>query len=509
MASRKPAGRPSKVAGYRDLLTAELRARPASRGADLLALAKRHGYTGGPSALYASVAVIRTKLKVPPLAERQATARGQRQTELVARRMEAAARRERLDAEVRARKAERAGADELRRVARERERDDRLVRTGELVLEHFRPLAEDEQSTKLRVLARRWLDSREATHKSNDDDRSRWRTHLCPAFGDLEPGEVDQAKIRAFVEERLASGLVSTTVRNCMMLLSSLFTELVEQGLVGRNPVSSVPRPVKRLYRRAHDPKTTPYLERQEDVAHLRSVLNEPLRTMFCVGVMAGLRTGEIVALHWSDLSADMSLIHVQRRYRLGNVDTPKSGHGRVVPIPRALAAILSKWKEATGGTGPIFKGNGDAKYIAVDGGAFRAGWYAGLERAGLAPILFYRATRHTFASHWVKAGHPIERLSKILGHSSVMVTEIYAHLKPESLTVPDVFSLDLRVEDPKVTTSTADRLIAELAESRAQVSRLTDLLAQQSQALNQVLAGRRKVTFTPTAVITVPGATT
>jgi site-specific recombinase XerD len=67
----------------------------------------------------------------------------------------------------------------------------------------------------------------------------------------------------------------------------------------------------------------------------------------------------------------------------------------------------------------------------------------------GLPPISFYQATRHTFASQWVMAGHPIERLSKILGHSSVMVTEIYAHLKPESLNMPDVISFGPRSHDP------------------------------------------------------------
>ena len=44
----------------------------------------------------------------------------------------------------------------------------------------------------------------------------------------------------------------------------------------------------------------------------------------------------------------------------------------------------------------------------------------------------WYEATRHTFASQWVLAGNSIEKLSAILGHYSVVMTERYAHLHPE-----------------------------------------------------------------------------
>ena len=44
-----------------------------------------------------------------------------------------------------------------------------------------------------------------------------------------------------------------------------------------------------------------------------------------------------------------------------------------------------------------------------------------GLTRPGLR---WYQATRHTFASHWVLSGGSIEKLKKILGHYSVVMTE-------------------------------------------------------------------------------------
>ena len=54
--------------------------------------------------------------------------------------------------------------------------------------------------------------------------------------------------------------------------------------------------------------------------------------------------------------------------------------------------------------------------------------------RAGFSKALRFHDLRHMFASHWVLDGGDIFRLSKILGHSSVVVTQkVYAHLAPEA----------------------------------------------------------------------------
>ena len=50
-------------------------------------------------------------------------------------------------------------------------------------------------------------------------------------------------------------------------------------------------------------------------------------------------------------------------------------------------------------------------------------------------PSLTPHALRHTFGTRWLRAGGDIYKLSKILGHSSVGVTEAhYAHLLKEDL---------------------------------------------------------------------------
>ncbi len=61
--------------------------------------------------------------------------------------------------------------------------------------------------------------------------------------------------------------------------------------------------------------------------------------------------------------------------------------------------------------------------------------------------LTWYRATRHTFASHWVMAGGSIEKLKEMLGHCTVVITERYSHLRVDLFAEHDLstVSLDMR----------------------------------------------------------------
>lgn len=57
------------------------------------------------------------------------------------------------------------------------------------------------------------------------------------------------------------------------------------------------------------------------------------------------------------------------------------------------------------------------------------------MEELGMRKVLHpWHLLRHTFASHFVMAGGNILALQRILGHSDVKMTMIYAHLAPDFL---------------------------------------------------------------------------
>jgi integrase len=253
------------------------------------------------------------------------------------------------------------------------------------------------------------------------------------------------------VEAKLVSKLNPATVGHCIRLLSTFYSDLVERGIAQANVVRALPRSTRRLYRPTADPRATPFLERLDDVRRVFLALPEPIDIAFTIGAFCGLRTGEVLALQWRDIDLEARRIHVHQQVRDGRLAPLKDDESRIVPVQAALAPILATWKLKSGGTGQLF-----VPAVAKRGG--RPGRPATFVRPNtlwrhlrtalatckLPRLTWYQATRHTFASQWVLAGGSMEKLSAMMGHSSVVVTERYAHLRPDLFGERDLALLDV-----------------------------------------------------------------
>lgn len=302
----------------------------------------------------------------------------------------------------------------------------------------------DRDVATLNELAKDWLDQRKASHRSWQDDDGRWKLHLGPRFGRLRPDEVEPATIRSAVEAWLAEGLASATCMRVVCLLSSFYTDLVERGLAKSNPAKGLPRATRRLLRSTHDPKTTPFVEKLADVQRIYRVLPEPVNLAYAIGAMAGLRTGEILALQWSSVDLERRRIVVSEQVQNGQIFRPKDLDARVVPILDSLLPVLQAAHLASGGVGqvvPPMRGGSRKRLDPHTLGKCLKEVFEKLnkEAPALPSMTWYQATRHTFASQWVLAGGSIEKLREAMGHSSVTVTERYAHLRGDVFTTADL----------------------------------------------------------------------
>jgi hypothetical protein len=197
-------------------------------------------------------------------------------------------------------------------------------------------------------------------------------------------------------------------------------------------------------------PRTTPFIEKLTDVRRIYLALPEPLNVAYAIGAPAGLRTGEVFALPWQHVDVPARRIHVRESVR----GPLKDKDSRMVPILDALAPILKAWKLKSGGEGriiPPLRCDGEKIDKHTPGTYLRAALtQLDLARPGLG---WYEATRHTFASQWVMAGASIEKLKEILGHYSVVMTERYAHLRPDLFPKSDLGTIrvDLTQTDAEV----------------------------------------------------------
>jgi integrase len=62
------------------------------------------------------------------------------------------------------------------------------------------------------------------------------------------------------------------------------------------------------------------------------------------LGIFAGLRPGEMLALRRRNVASDGSSVEVEQRVYRGDLDDPKNGEGRTVAIPSRTASLLLEW---------------------------------------------------------------------------------------------------------------------------------------------------------------------
>src|ERR1017187_646648 len=308
----------------------------------------------------------------------------------------------------------------------------------------------------LAELAKLWLKRRELTHRAWRDDACRWRVHLDPFFGHCKPCAVGGAMIRRFVELKLVEGnhgkgnppkkpktkpkrgLAPASVGMLIRVLSTFFSDIVEQGHVAVNPISALPRSTRKLYRSDKDPRDTPFLERLEDVRRVFLALPEPTNVAFACGAFLGVRTSECLGLTWENIDLVNRRVYVRQQAHHGRLGPLKDNESRVVPLQDALLPILTAWKLKTGGTGLLFNpanpDRGGRPELGSDPTFVRPQTLHrhlrnALKACGLPELSWYQCTRHVMASHWAMAGRNIAKLQAILGHSSIVTTQRYAHL--------------------------------------------------------------------------------
>ena len=232
----------------------------------------------------------------------------------------------------------------------------------------------------------------------------------------------DVTKLR----DSLAGEYAASSVRTTMAYLSATYAWAMRVGVVPQNPCRSVERPVAE--------PTLDYLGRAEVASLLAHAQTHApnIYPMIATAIYTGLRKGELCGLRWRDVDVRTRRLTIAHSY----AGTPKSGKTRHLRLPDVLVPVLDAWSARCPKTRedlvfPARRRDGTWG-LARDAGVL-FGLPALLRDAGCrVPAHPWHTLRHTFASHFIMAGGNILTLQKILGHSDVKITLIYAHLAPD-----------------------------------------------------------------------------
>jgi integrase len=176
------------------------------------------------------------------------------------------------------------------------------------------------------------------------------RKHLVPVLGGRRLDKIRPSDVEALILTKRHAGLAQSTVRTIYTVLRSALDIAVRDGLLARNPAAAVRRP-------AVDRQDASYLSVEQAQRLLGEVRGERLESLFRLMLATGLRRGEALALHWSDIDLDRAMLRVRwtltrtsKGLQLGEPKTEKSR--RTVPLPRVhCRGPAGTWEPA--GRGP------------------------------------------------------------------------------------------------------------------------------------------------------------
>lgn len=279
-----------------------------------------------------------------------------------------------------------------------------------------------------------WLASLESKRsRSRAPYGDRVDSYINPRLGGTPIARVTKSHVIQFRDE-LSTRFAPATVNGVIVCLASAFSYFVDRQWVETNPCRGVAQ-VKgpdRLYE---------WIQTREEITKLILACPATIRDMVILSLGTGMRLDEVLHLQWVDVDIERRLISVHR----GRTGTTKSGKARRIPILDALLPFVRELALKRGGNVLVFPAPPPRSMAARAARTKQQAWSrpgvrkpfkAAATKAGLPKALRWHDMRHTFASHWVLDGGDIFRLSKILGHSSVVITQkTYAHLVPEMWT--------------------------------------------------------------------------
>ena len=244
-----------------------------------------------------------------------------------------------------------------------------------------------------------WFRHYGQTLKRGDRDFSCLVT-LNRELGNPKVFEVTKGLVSDYRARMLEKGIKPSTINREQSRLSGVFTNLIKIGeLDGDNPIKGLTK--LRVAASEMGFLTTP------EISKLLRSIDCDLLKIAKICLATGARWGEAESIKGSNIANG----------KVTFIDT-KNGKNRTVPIRAELFSEIY-----TGKGGRLFSSCYTEFYTILKSLDFD------LPKGQATHVL-----RHTFASHFMMNGGNILTLQRVLGHSTILQTMVYAHLAPDYL---------------------------------------------------------------------------
>jgi integrase/recombinase XerC len=267
------------------------------------------------------------------------------------------------------------------------------------------------------------------TVKSYREDLSALADYLSETHGGRlpSPGDVTVSDLRGYVAALHESGYAKSSISRHLASLRSFFRFGQREGWAETNPAKPLRNPRKG--------RTLPHFLSADDLGRLFDAppADEQIglrdRAILETMYSAGLRVSEVVGLDEGDVDFEAAILRVRGKGR----------KERLAPVGSYATRALTRWLKVRtlhprvppGPAAPVFTNRFGQRLTTRSVGRMLEKY---LKLAGLDRRTTPHSLRHSFATHLLDRGADIRSVQELLGHKSLVTTQIYTHVSTAAL---------------------------------------------------------------------------
>ena len=247
--------------------------------------------------------------------------------------------------------------------------------------------------------------------------------HFILPMYDVPPAKVEEPMVQRYVAWLYDRGREKASQARSLSGVKSFFNFLLISDRIESSPAEFVLTP--KFGRHLPDVLTTGEIDRI--IAAVDGTTPKEIRDAAMLEVLysCGLRVSELTSLRIRDLFFGEGYIRV----------TGKGDKQRLVPISSTARERIHRYLEvrrsARAGEETLFLNNRGSSLTRV---MIFTILREAARRAGIEKKISPHTFRHSFATHLLEGGASIRQVQELLGHESILTTEIYTHLDDSHL---------------------------------------------------------------------------
>jgi integrase/recombinase XerD len=241
-------------------------------------------------------------------------------------------------------------------------------------------------------------------------------------FKKVTPDKVKLDHLKSFVEWLNSRGVSPRTQARTISGIKSFFKYLLIEGRISSDPTALLESP--KIGRKLPDILSMEEIDRLIDAVDLEKPEGQRNKAMLETLYSCGLRVSELVNLKMTNLFFDQGFIKIEG----------KAEKERLVPVSKRAMEEINKYVKGYRKNLKIQKGSENILFLNRRGQSLSRVMVFTIiknlaEKINLNKKISPHTFRHSFATHLINGGADLRAVQEMLGHESILTTEIYTHL--------------------------------------------------------------------------------